>query len=52
MMTSFLLALAIGFTLYFGIAWLPQFVRCWIAKGKYKRAKKNASEEDEWIYKI
>lgn len=52
MTKSFLLALVVGFILYFAIAWLPWFVRDWINQWKYKRAKKKSGENDEWMYDI
>lgn len=52
MFESMGVAIAVGFVAYFCVAWLPQFVRGWIAKGKYRRAKKRAGEEDEWIFRI
>ena len=52
MIKSILLAVVLGFTAYFCIAWLPQFMRGWVAKGKYRRAKKRAGEEDEWIFEV
>ena len=52
MMESMLVAFLLWFGAYFAVAWFPQFVRGWIAKWKYRRAKKHAGEEDEWIFKI
>ncbi len=42
----------IGFAIYFAVMWLPWFVRGWVAEWQYRRAKKRADEDDEWMYEV
>ncbi|MBQ5930004.1 MAG: hypothetical protein IIX02_04350 [Clostridia bacterium] len=42
----------IGFAVYFAVAWLPQFARCWINGIRYKIGKKKAKPCDKWAYEI
>lgn len=42
----------IGFAIYFAIAWLPQLIKAWAIKIRYRLAKKRACEDDEWIFGI
>jgi hypothetical protein len=52
MIKSILLAVILGVTAYFFVAWFPWFVIDWMKQWKFKRAKKHAGEEDEWIFRI
>ena len=52
MIKSILLAVILGVTAYFFVAWFPWFVIDWAQQRKFKRAKKRAGEEDEWIFRI
>jgi hypothetical protein len=52
MIKSILLAVILVVAAYFFVAWFPWIVIDWAQQRKFKRAKRRASEEDEWIFKI
>ena len=52
MIETILVGTVLGITLYFVLAWFPWIVIDWVKQRKFKRAKKHASEEDEWIFEI
>lgn len=49
-MKDFLIGFAIGFGLWFLLAWIPQFARSWINAIRFRIARKKAKPGDKWIF--
>lgn len=42
----------IGLAIWFGLAWLPQFIKSWIADIRFWWKRKHYKGDDAWVYHI